>query len=99
MLTINLKMAKLYKVESMKLCDRDSSLFEDKFVDFAVVKSVDSNLVQDVLSDKKYKKTEKLLNDVGNIYAPEESYEPLEKYTDKRIVSREDIRKILEKKK
>lgn len=99
MLVKNLKISEIFILQNIKRMQK-GAILETGFLGFAVVKAKNGIIVSDVL-DKEvaYKTIEAPMDKVGTKYAPKELHDPLSKYTNKKIITKKGIQKILVQKK
>ena len=100
MLVKNLKISEIFVLEKIKRYKSGEAKMQTSFVGFAVVKPKNGIMVSDVLDkNENYKIIEASMDTVGTKYAPTKLHDPLSKYTNKKIITKKGIRKILTQKK
>ena len=96
MLVKNLKISEIYRLSNSEMKGHGNIFCEYDFLGFAVVKQVHGIMVRDVLNkNRTYKTNEALIDEIGTEYAPSKLHDPLSKYTDKKIITKKGVQKIL----
>ena len=99
MLVKNLKISETFVLKNIKRTQKGIVELETEFLGFAVVKPKNGIMVSDVLERGiDYKTIEAPMDSVGIKYAPSELHDSLSKYTNKKIITKKGIQKILEQK-
>ena len=95
MLVRNLKISEIYKLEKTEMTSI-GILCESEFIGFAIVKPKNSIMVRDALTkDKEYKTIDAPIDEIGTEYAPTQLHDSLSKYTNKKVITKKGLQKIL----